>query len=544
LQRRCDELAGRLGLRHGPRAWLVPAAVSPLLWALAGRPRVLLPAALWSRLPEPQRDALLLHELAHLKRGDHWVRRLELVVLGLYWWLPTAWWARAQLQRAEEECCDAWVVWAAPRAAEEYALALVETVQFLSGGPAALPAASAAGGPGLKRRVTMILTQKPARPGSWRTAAVVVLAAGLVLPWGAAASRPAPAQPPAGPDPPAAELPAVEQPDPAPAAGGDQPAPEVPAQVRSARAAALIDREIAAVRDEIELLQVQVRIREAHLEVARAALAPAEARLRRVQQMAQANQISAEELEAARGESAMVRAQLQVREAELREPMVKLRQAERRLAELEKEKGRRSVPQPSAAARGLEETIRMLELQEADLKEKLGPDHPDLVSLRRRIQMARDMLAKQGGTAAPGEGTTGRPAAVSFRRLATQMEDRRHIVRFTLTNTGGQPLRLAHVRTTAAFLTVQVQDKSLAPGQQTEVVFFIDRTRFTGRKTVAAFFLFDPPLPEGEVTVDVETTGRDAQTDADRVKVLEKQIADLQQQLEELRKRRPDGPRP
>src|SRR5205085_2360482 len=84
-----------------------------------GRPRVLLPAALWARLSEAQRDALLLHELAHLRRGDHWVRRLELAVLGLYWWLPTVWWARREIQRAEEECCDAWVVWASPRSADE-----------------------------------------------------------------------------------------------------------------------------------------------------------------------------------------------------------------------------------------------------------------------------------------------------------------------------------------------------------------------------------------------------------------------------------------
>ena len=55
-----------------------------------------------------EQDAVLAHELAHLKRRDHWVRRLEAIVLGLYWWYPGAWWARRQLERAEEECCDAW----------------------------------------------------------------------------------------------------------------------------------------------------------------------------------------------------------------------------------------------------------------------------------------------------------------------------------------------------------------------------------------------------------------------------------------------------
>jgi beta-galactosidase len=36
----------------------------------------------------------MAHELAHLRRCDHWVRRLELVVTALYWWFPPVWLAR------------------------------------------------------------------------------------------------------------------------------------------------------------------------------------------------------------------------------------------------------------------------------------------------------------------------------------------------------------------------------------------------------------------------------------------------------------------
>src|SRR5262249_5951014 len=132
LQEQTERLARRLGLAHCPGVWFVPAPVSPLLWALGRTPRLLLPEALWEGLTEPQRATLLLHELAHLRRGDHWVRRLELVALGLYWWHPVVWWAGRQLREAEELCCDAWVVWALPDDAEAYARALVETVTFLS----------------------------------------------------------------------------------------------------------------------------------------------------------------------------------------------------------------------------------------------------------------------------------------------------------------------------------------------------------------------------------------------------------------------------
>src|SRR5262249_50397059 len=119
------QLALRLGLRRCPGGWFVPAPLSPLLWALAGTARLLPPEALWNGLGDEQRATLLVHELAHLRRRDHWVRWLELLALGLYWWHPVVWWARHELREAEEQCCDAWVLWALPDAAESYARALV-----------------------------------------------------------------------------------------------------------------------------------------------------------------------------------------------------------------------------------------------------------------------------------------------------------------------------------------------------------------------------------------------------------------------------------
>jgi beta-lactamase regulating signal transducer with metallopeptidase domain len=183
LRDQVRELARRLGLRRAPEVRLVPARIAPMLFALS-RPLLLLPEQLWQRLSPHQRETLLLHELAHLVRRDHMVRGLEMLVLGLYWWNPVVWLACRELREAEEQCCDAWVVWALPRAGRAYAEALVETLDFLSTPESAVPVLASGVGQvaDLKRRLTMILTGTTSRSLTWRGGLLVCTVALLFLP--------------------------------------------------------------------------------------------------------------------------------------------------------------------------------------------------------------------------------------------------------------------------------------------------------------------------------------------------------------------------
>jgi beta-lactamase regulating signal transducer with metallopeptidase domain len=183
LRQLAAAVSERLAVRC-PSVWILPGVVSPMLWGLGQRVRLLLPEPLVARLSEEQRLTLLAHELAHLRRGDPWVRALELVALGLYWWCPLVWWARKELQEAEEECCDAWVVWALPGSVRAYALALVETVDFLSGAaPALPPVASGAGAvPLLRRRLTMIMRGNTPRALTAAGALALLGLAAVLLP--------------------------------------------------------------------------------------------------------------------------------------------------------------------------------------------------------------------------------------------------------------------------------------------------------------------------------------------------------------------------
>jgi beta-lactamase regulating signal transducer with metallopeptidase domain len=185
-QSHANTLAQQIGLGGSPSVYLVPGRVPPLIWALGGRPKILVPSALWAATEEDKRTTLVLHELAHLKRRDHWVRWFEFVVAGVYWWNPVVWWACSRLREAEEQCCDAWVVWAMPRRARTYAAALLTVLDFVSGVPTAPALASAMGGGRhvscLKRRLLMIVGAKTPKGLSWAGRLAVLGLATLLLP--------------------------------------------------------------------------------------------------------------------------------------------------------------------------------------------------------------------------------------------------------------------------------------------------------------------------------------------------------------------------
>jgi len=211
---RAADLATRVGLRRCPRVRLVAAGIPPMLWPDRGGPLLLLPEKLLPTLHADELDALLAHELAHLRRRDHWVRLVEIAATALFWWYPITWWARGALRRAEERCCDEWVLRLLPRSAEAYANGLLKSLAFVADRP--LPAIASGVGPveDLEARLKEILMTRPVPPLSvplrltLATAAVLGLA---VFPTHAQSSAtraetppPAPEATPAAAPPPAA----------------------------------------------------------------------------------------------------------------------------------------------------------------------------------------------------------------------------------------------------------------------------------------------------------------------------------------------------
>ena len=129
-------LAAKLGVRPPPVRCLA-GLPTPVVWCL-GRPVLLWPAGLERALKPAGRRAVLLHELAHLRRRDHRTRWVELVAGAVHWWNPVYWLARRKARDAAELACDAWVTGTVPADRRAYAEALIEVCAGQPVRPAAL----------------------------------------------------------------------------------------------------------------------------------------------------------------------------------------------------------------------------------------------------------------------------------------------------------------------------------------------------------------------------------------------------------------------
>ena len=108
LRTTVDRLGQQLGL-HRVRLWTSQQIDVPQVVGFF-RPVVLVPLAMLSRLTPSQLEAVLLHELIHLRRRDPLVQALQTLVESLLFFHPAVWWLSSQLRQEREFCCDAEVV--------------------------------------------------------------------------------------------------------------------------------------------------------------------------------------------------------------------------------------------------------------------------------------------------------------------------------------------------------------------------------------------------------------------------------------------------
>ncbi|MDX1396528.1 MAG: M56 family metallopeptidase [Gemmatimonadota bacterium] len=151
----------RLGVYANPVLLEGDDDVIPMTWG-TWRPRILLPAGAeeWS---DARLDAVLLHELGHVRRNDYLAGLVARVVCAVYWFQPLAWLGSRRMRLERELACDDLVV-AAGHEGPTYADDLLEIATALR--PVARVRAAALGmaRPGhLRERVSAILDDTRAR---------------------------------------------------------------------------------------------------------------------------------------------------------------------------------------------------------------------------------------------------------------------------------------------------------------------------------------------------------------------------------------------
>lgn len=168
-------LSNHLGIRRTVRLCESALAEVPTVigWL---RPVILVPVSALAGLSAQQVEALLAHELAHIRRHDYLVNLMQTVVETLLFYHPAVWWVSRQIRIEREHCCDDMAVAACGGDVLTYARALTELEELRAN---VLPqlAVAANGGSLITRIRRLIEAPKPsAHRGTTWLASFIALA--------------------------------------------------------------------------------------------------------------------------------------------------------------------------------------------------------------------------------------------------------------------------------------------------------------------------------------------------------------------------------
>jgi beta-lactamase regulating signal transducer with metallopeptidase domain len=193
------------------------AGTVPFVWAFVGRATIVLPAGVVAAATKAELRLILMHELAHVRRGDHLVRWLDWAVVAWLWWNPLAWIARRGLRSTEELACDALVLRTRGTAPREYGRCLLSVAESLAGSAFRAPVQACTMGDGgsLEQRIRFIMSgslqRRPSLPVRLATVAVAAVSMAGTVACGSVArpeAAPSPQQQASAPSdsPPAASV--------------------------------------------------------------------------------------------------------------------------------------------------------------------------------------------------------------------------------------------------------------------------------------------------------------------------------------------------
>ena len=127
-------VAKKLNLKNVPQVILTNKVCCPAVFGVF-RPVLLMPADKLNNLTRQDVEHILLHELAHIKRGDLLIHGIHMMLQIAFWFNPLLWLIRKQLQNLRELCCDATVAKLLKDNTYRYRETLLETARQLLAEP-------------------------------------------------------------------------------------------------------------------------------------------------------------------------------------------------------------------------------------------------------------------------------------------------------------------------------------------------------------------------------------------------------------------------
>ena len=144
------------GIRKRTEIRLSHASIEPGIFGIV-RPVLMWPEGISRRLEDAQLDAILAHEVRHVRRHDNLAAAIHMVVEAIFWFHPLVWWLGARLVEERERACDEDVLELGSER-QVYAEGILKVCEFCLASP--LACMSGVAGGDLKKRMVHIMTER------------------------------------------------------------------------------------------------------------------------------------------------------------------------------------------------------------------------------------------------------------------------------------------------------------------------------------------------------------------------------------------------
>jgi hypothetical protein len=147
------------GVRKQMEILLSRSSLEPGIFGVM-RPVLVWPHGISERLDDAHLEAILVHELCHVRRRDNLAAAMHMLVEAVFWFHPLVWWMGARLVEERECACDEEVVELGSER-QVYAEGILKVCKFCVGSPLAF--VSGVTGADLKKRIVRIMSEQVAR---------------------------------------------------------------------------------------------------------------------------------------------------------------------------------------------------------------------------------------------------------------------------------------------------------------------------------------------------------------------------------------------